>query len=58
MPASEFRFHKIDIIALAIIFAIAIALRLLPHAFSPEGQFKPGENAAFECLQAELWDAR
>jgi 4-amino-4-deoxy-L-arabinose transferase-like glycosyltransferase len=35
MPASDLIRRKIDIILLAIIFAVGIFLRLTPHAFSP-----------------------
>jgi len=35
MPAPEAHLRKIDILLLAIIFAVAIFLRLPPHAFSP-----------------------
>ena len=35
MPASEPLYRKIDIILLAIIFAVGIFLRITPHAFSP-----------------------
>ena len=35
MPASESHLRKIDIVLLAIIFAVGIFLRLTPHAFSP-----------------------
>jgi 4-amino-4-deoxy-L-arabinose transferase-like glycosyltransferase len=35
MPALELRRRKIDIILLALIFALGIFLRITPHAFSP-----------------------
>src|SRR3989440_6795043 len=35
MSVSEFSFRKIDIVLLAIIFAVGIFLRITPHAFSP-----------------------
>ncbi|HWY50550.1 MAG TPA: glycosyltransferase family 39 protein [Chthoniobacterales bacterium] len=38
MPVPESLRHKIDIVLLAIIFAIGIFLRLTPHAFSPGGR--------------------
>jgi hypothetical protein len=36
MPALEFRLRKIEIIALAIVFVLAVFLRLPPHAFFPD----------------------
>src|SRR5438067_5029793 len=35
MPAPDTRSRKIDIVLLAIIFAVGIFLRLTPHAFAP-----------------------
>ena len=35
MPAPDMRSRKIDIVLLAIIFAVGIFLRLTPHAFAP-----------------------